>query len=101
MLEDIHSKKCNRLAQKHMEDLVFVQYNLRLHSKQLEGSNSIESIPLFKVDPTSEWIVETEESTFMNEDLNWIDSDGDIDNKSDRNSLTSSESVAGSSHSCS
>jgi hypothetical protein len=99
-MKNLHSKKRNRLAQKRMNDLVFVQYNLRLRHKQLEGSSSVEVIPLLEVDPFSEWIVETEESTFRDEDLSWIDSDGDIDNKSDSKSLTSSQSVAGSSHSC-
>jgi hypothetical protein len=34
MFKKIHSKK-NQLAQKHLTDFIFVQYNLQLHKKQI------------------------------------------------------------------
>jgi len=99
MFQNIHFKKHNKLAQKRMNDLVFVQYNLRLRNKQLEGTSSSKAIELHEVDPTSEWIVVTGESTSGDDDLSWIDSDTDIDEKSDSKSLTASPSLAGYSHS--
>lgn len=82
-----------------MNDLVFVQYNLRLRNKQLEGTSNTKAIELHEVDPTSEWIFVTGESTSRDDDLSWIDSDTDIDEKSDSKSLTTSPSLAGYSHS--
>jgi len=76
VFERIHTKKRNRLEQKRLNDMVFVQYNLRLRRNQLlnktpESSN----IVLDDVDPSSDWVVETQPAAFDNEDLSWMDLD--------------------------
>jgi len=62
VFERIHTKKRNRLEQKRLNDLVFVQYNLRLRRNQLLNKRpDTDPIVLDDVDPTSDWVVETEE----------------------------------------
>ena len=63
VFERIHTKKRNRLEQKRLNDLVFVQYNLRLRPNQLLNKRpDTDPIVLDDVDPTSDWVVETEET---------------------------------------
>jgi len=76
VFERIHTKKRNRLEQKRLNDMVFVQYNLRLRRNQLlnktpESSN----IFLDDIDPSSDWVVESQPAAFDNEDLSWMDLD--------------------------
>ena len=59
-----------------MNDMFYVQYNLRLSrnqllNKTLESSN----IVLDDIDPSLERVVETQPTTFDNEDLSWMDLD--------------------------
>ena len=64
VFECIHTKKRNRLEQKQLNDLVFVQYNLRLRQNQLMSKTpDLDPIVLDDIDPTSEW-VETEDPVF-------------------------------------
>jgi len=72
----MHTKKQNRLEQKQLNDIVFVQYNLRLRCNQLmkktlESSNIIWD----DFDTSSEWVVESQAPAFDNEDLSWMDLD--------------------------
>ena len=58
--ERIHTKKRNRLEQKWLNDLVSVQYNLRLRRNQLLNKRpDSDPIVLNDVDLTSDWVVET------------------------------------------
>jgi hypothetical protein len=60
VFERIHTKKRNHLEQKRLNDLVFVQYNLRLrHNQLLNKSPDLDPIVLDDVDPTSDWVLET------------------------------------------
>lgn len=56
--------------------MVFVQYNLRLRRNQLMNK-TLESNNIFldDVDPSSDWVVETQPAAFDHEDLSWIDLD--------------------------
>jgi hypothetical protein len=50
--------------------MVFVQYNLRLrHNQLLNKTLESNNIFLDDVDPSSDWVVETQPTTFDNEDL--------------------------------
>eukprot|EP00253_Pinus_taeda_P008053 PITA_08053 len=65
VFERIHTKKRNRLEQKRLNDLVFVQYNLRLRRNQMMSKTpDLDPIVLDDIDPTSEWVEETEDPVF-------------------------------------
>jgi hypothetical protein len=58
-------KKRNCLEQKWLNDLIFVQYNLRLICNQLLNKRpDIDPIVLEDVDPTSDWVVEAQSLEF-------------------------------------
>eukprot|EP00253_Pinus_taeda_P004389 PITA_04389 len=76
VFERIHTKKRNLLEQKWLNDMVFVQYNLRLRRNQLLNKTpETKNIVLDDFDPTSEWVVESQLATFDSEDLSWLDLD--------------------------
>eukprot|EP00253_Pinus_taeda_P013082 PITA_13082 len=65
VFERIHTKKRNCLEQKQFNDLVFVQYNLRLRRKQMMNRRpDLDPIVLDDINPTSEWVEETEDPVF-------------------------------------
>eukprot|EP00253_Pinus_taeda_P027736 PITA_27736 len=65
IFEHIHTKKRNCLEQKRLNDLVFVQYNLRLRRNQMMNKTpDLDPIVLDDIDPTSEWVEETEDPVF-------------------------------------
>jgi hypothetical protein len=65
VFERIHTKKRNRLEHKRLNDLVFVQYNLRLRRNQLLNKRpDSDPIVLDDVDPTPDWVVETHPPEF-------------------------------------
>ena len=60
VFERIHTKKRNRLEQKRLNDLVYVQYNLRLRRNQLLNKRPDSNlIVLEDIDPTSNWVVDS------------------------------------------
>eukprot|EP00253_Pinus_taeda_P021773 PITA_21773 len=60
VLERIHTKKRNRLDQKRLNDLVYVQYNLRLRRNHLLNKRpDSDPIVLEDIDPTSDWVGES------------------------------------------
>ena len=60
VFERIHTKKRNRLDQKRLNDLVYIQYNLRLRRNQLLNKRPDSNpIVLEDIDPTSDWVVES------------------------------------------
>ena len=76
VFERIHTKKRNRLEHKWLNDMVYVQYNLRLRRNQLLNRTPASgNITLDDFDPSSEWVVETQAPVFDNEDLSWLDLD--------------------------
>eukprot|EP00253_Pinus_taeda_P006020 PITA_06020 len=65
VFERIHTKKGNHLEQKRLNDLVFVQYNLRLRRNQMMSKTlDLDPIVLDDIDPTSEWVEETDDPVF-------------------------------------
>eukprot|EP00253_Pinus_taeda_P013576 PITA_13576 len=72
VFERMHTKKRNHLDKKRLNDLVYVQYNLRLRRNQLLNKRSdSDPIVLEDIDPTSDWVVESHPAEF--------DSDEDLD----------------------
>eukprot|EP00253_Pinus_taeda_P014370 PITA_14370 len=60
VFERIHTKKRNRLDQKRLNDLVYVQYNLRFRRNHLLNKRpDSDPIVLEDIDPTSDWVVES------------------------------------------
>ena len=56
--------------------MVFVQYNLRLRRNQLLNKTpETSNIFLDDIDPSSDWVVESQPAAFDNEDLSWMDLD--------------------------
>eukprot|EP00253_Pinus_taeda_P012173 PITA_12173 len=65
VFERIHTKKRNCLDQKRLNDLVYVQYNLRLRQNHLLNKNPDSNpIVLEDIDPTSDWVVESRPAEF-------------------------------------
>eukprot|EP00253_Pinus_taeda_P032107 PITA_32107 len=72
VFERIHTKKRKHLDQKRLNDLVYVQYNLRLKRNQLLNKRpDSDLIVLEDIDPTTDWVVESHPAEF--------DSDKDLD----------------------
>ncbi|XP_058082029.1 RNA-directed DNA methylation 4-like isoform X2 [Magnolia sinica] len=72
--ESIHTKKRNRLEQKKLNNLVFVQYNKKLRERfqsRKEKPGFFDPICLDELDADNEWLVETEDPVFAREDLTW------------------------------
>jgi uncharacterized protein with PIN domain len=72
MFEHIHSKRRNRLSVERLNDLVFVHYNLRLRTRQILDTDS-SPITLEEIDPESEWLTESTDPVFTEEDHEWVD----------------------------
>ncbi|XP_058084729.1 uncharacterized protein LOC131232482 [Magnolia sinica] len=72
--ESIHTKKRNRLEQKKLNDLVFVQYNQKLRERfqsRKKKPSFFDHICLDELDANNEWLVETKDPVFAGEDLTW------------------------------
>lgn len=69
MFESVHTKRHNRLSQQRLNDLVFVQYNLRLHVRKVEGTNCYDAIDLDSMDPLVDWVVEDAQPIFIEEGI--------------------------------
>ncbi|KAH9303560.1 hypothetical protein KI387_044441, partial [Taxus chinensis] len=70
----------NRLEQQRLNDLVFVQYNLRLRRNQLLNRRpDTDPIVLDDIDPTSEWVEESQPTEFDPDDLGWMGLDQESD----------------------
>ncbi|XP_073138291.1 uncharacterized protein [Henckelia pumila] len=54
MFHHLHSKRRNRLAQKHLNDLVFIKYNRAL-KRRYDLRDKIEPISLDDIDEINEW----------------------------------------------
>eukprot|EP00253_Pinus_taeda_P021393 PITA_21393 len=69
VFERIHTKKRNRLGQKRLNDLVYVQYNLRLRRNQLLNKRpDSDPIVLEDIDPTSDWVVDSHPTEFASDE---------------------------------
>ncbi|RWR74827.1 hypothetical protein CKAN_00317200 [Cinnamomum micranthum f. kanehirae] len=76
----IHSKKRNRLDQKHLNDLVFVKYNRAL-KRRYDMRDILDPISLKNIDESNEWLLgridreldEDDEFVFDDDILTWGD----------------------------
>ncbi|XP_038716566.1 uncharacterized protein LOC120009908 [Tripterygium wilfordii] len=69
VFERIHNKRRNRLEHQRLNDLVYVQYNLRLKNRDKYKKRSYDPVDYECIDKTEFWIVEDEEdNTFMDYD---------------------------------
>ncbi|KDP28006.1 hypothetical protein JCGZ_19086 [Jatropha curcas] len=68
--DQIHSQRQNRFAQKRLDDLMFVHYNLRLRECQLKkrssSSMSLDGLLLERL--LNDWIVEAEKHSFQEDE---------------------------------
>eukprot|EP00253_Pinus_taeda_P026933 PITA_26933 len=86
VFERIHTKRRNHLDQKRLNDLFYVQYNLRLKRNQLLNKRpDSDPILLEDIDPTSDWVVESRPAEF--------DPDEDLDLDLDIETLVELEHV--------
>eukprot|EP00253_Pinus_taeda_P033731 PITA_33731 len=67
VFEHIHSKKRNMLEHERLEKLVFIYYNLRILTKQVQP-NDTNPILLDTIDLESDWVVEE-----VAPNLSWLD----------------------------
>uniref|UniRef100_A0A5B7A4G1 BED-type domain-containing protein n=1 Tax=Davidia involucrata TaxID=16924 RepID=A0A5B7A4G1_DAVIN len=68
--DQIHSQRCNHLAQKKLNDFIYVHYNLRLRERQIRKRSS-DSISLDNVLQESlllDWIVEPEKQALQEDE---------------------------------
>jgi len=69
VFDRIHTKKRNRLDQKQLNNLIYVQYNLRLRRNQLLNKRPDSNpIVLEDIDPTSNWVVESHPTEFASDE---------------------------------
>lgn len=71
VFEYLHSTKLSRLEQSRLNDVVFVQYNLKLKERNLHKCKvDIDPISLDNIDVLGEWVSE-EPSLLCRDDLSW------------------------------
>eukprot|EP00253_Pinus_taeda_P012842 PITA_12842 len=72
VFEKIYAKKRNRLEFAHLNDLVYVHYNIRLRVRQIESPMDPDAISLDNIDVLSPWRVEFEEP-ILEESPSWLE----------------------------
>ena len=68
LFEAIHTKKRNRLSQKRMNDMVYVQYNLKLRMKKAQ-QDPPGPIDLDEIDPYYDWTAQEQAPLFTQEEI--------------------------------
>lgn len=68
MFESIHTKKRKKLAQKRLNDLVFVHYNLKLHIRKVMAA-ATEPLDLDDIDPFGDWTTQEQPSLFTEDEI--------------------------------
>ncbi|ERN09346.1 hypothetical protein AMTR_s00162p00038390 [Amborella trichopoda] len=67
---EVHTKKRNKLEQKRVKDLVFVQHNQKMQQRHQELKHNVREVD--DMDDTSEWIVDgREDEVIHGEGLTW------------------------------
>lgn len=71
--DQIHRESHNRLAQKRLNDLIYVHYNLRLRERQLsKRSNDVMSLDSILLESLlDDWIVEAENPTVQEDEVSF------------------------------
>ncbi|KAF8404254.1 hypothetical protein HHK36_009136 [Tetracentron sinense] len=81
----VNTKKRNRLEQKRLNDLIFVQYNQRIREKFLirkENPQAYDQICFDEMDESSEWVIgkdSSKEVVHEVDDLRWLDVDAALE----------------------
>ncbi|XP_059632033.1 uncharacterized protein LOC132274713 [Cornus florida] len=68
--DQIHSQRRNRLAQKRLNDFIYVHYNLRLRERQIRkrSNDSISIDSVLQENLLHDWIVETEKQALQEDE---------------------------------
>lgn len=91
--QQIHSEKRNKIDKETLNDLVYINYNLKLGRSMKSKSPESDPIQLDDIDMTSEWVEEAESSS----PSQWLDRFGPALDGSDLNTRQFSASMFGSS----
>ncbi|XP_050205098.1 uncharacterized protein LOC126655136 isoform X2 [Mercurialis annua] len=87
--DQIHGQRQNRFAQKKLDDLVFVHYNLRLRERQLRkrsgSSMSLDGVSAERL--LNDWIVEEEKHSFQADEEILYDENGEMYEEGGENDL--------------
>lgn len=89
--QQIHSEKRNKIDRETLNDLVYINYNIKL-ARQM-GNKSVETDPIQfdDIDMTSEWVEETESTS----PTQWLDRFGPALDGSDLNTRQFSAAIFG------
>ncbi|MQL90238.1 hypothetical protein Taro_022821 [Colocasia esculenta] len=72
--EQMHSQRKNHLEHQRLNDLIYVQYNLRLQQRQFLKNKQSDPISVDVVDVIDDWIMEKSELfTGEDDDSSWMD----------------------------
>ncbi|CAL5405231.1 unnamed protein product [Camellia sinensis] len=91
--QQIHSEKRNKIDKETLNDLVYINYNLKLGRSMKSKSPESDPIQLDDIDMTSEWVEEAESSS----PSQWLDRFGPALDGSDLNTRQFSASMFGAS----
>lgn len=83
--QQVHSEKRNRLDKETMNDVLFINYNLKLAARAKVKSADIDAIMVDDIDMTSDWVEESDQ---------WLDRFGALES-GDLNTRQFSNSIFG------
>lgn len=89
--QQIHSEKRNKIDKETLNDLLYINYNLRLHKSSKSNSPEVDPLQLDDIDMTSEWVEETENPS----PVQWLDRFGSALEGGDLNTRQFSASIFG------
>ncbi|KAK2983636.1 hypothetical protein RJ640_023170 [Escallonia rubra] len=91
--KQIHSEKRNKIDKETLNDLVYINYNLKLAKSLKSKCSEVDPIQLDDIDMTSEWVEEIENTS----PTQWLDRFGSALDGSDLNTRQFSSSIFGAS----
>ncbi|XP_073159232.1 uncharacterized protein [Henckelia pumila] len=89
--QQIHSEKRNKIDKETLNDLVYVNYNLKLEKYLKSNSSEADPLQLDDLDMTSEWVEETE----IPSPVQWLDRFGSVLEGGDLNTRQFSAAIFG------
>ncbi|XP_050226093.1 uncharacterized protein LOC126675492 [Mercurialis annua] len=91
--QQIHSEKRNKIDKETLNDLVYINYNLKLTRQMRSKSSETDPIQFDDIDMTSEWVEETENPS----PTQWLDRFGSALDGSDLNTRQFNAAIFGAS----
>lgn len=91
--QQIHSEKRNKIDKETLNDLVYINYNLKLARQMKMKSSEADPLQFDDIDMTSEWVEETENPS----PTQWLDRFGSALDGSDLNTRQFNAAIFGSS----